>query len=102
MPWVCLLGFVRITTHPRVFEHPLRVEQATEALDALLAHPSVEPVNPTAAHPAILSRLLHEAGTAGNLTTDARIAAIAIERDARVATFDRNLARFGVRVVVPE
>ena len=42
----------------------------------------------------ILARLLLSAGTAGNLTTDAHIAAIAIEHQAEVLTFDKDFARF--------
>lgn len=50
----------------------------------------------------MLSGLVRQVGTAGNLTTDAHIAALAIEHSAAVATFDRDFARFGVRVVVPD
>ena len=58
-------------------------------------------VEPTTRHLAVLSGLLRTSGTAGNLTTDAHIAALAIEQGAKVASFDRDLARFGVEVVVP-
>ncbi len=43
--------------------------------------------------------LLTEAGTAGNLTTDAHLAALAIEHGGRLVSFDRDFARFpGVRL----
>lgn len=42
--------------------------------------------------------LLEAAGTAGNLTTDAQIAAVAIRLDAEVQTADLDFGRFaGVR-----
>ena len=39
------------------------------------------------------------AGTAGNLTTDTHLAALAIEHDAELVTFDRDFDRFvGLRM----
>jgi predicted nucleic acid-binding protein len=53
-------------------------------------------------HAEILGRLLKSAGTAGNLTTDAHLAALAIEHGATILTFDRNFARFeGVQWTLP-
>jgi predicted nucleic acid-binding protein len=51
-------------------------------------------LNPTDRHVPILSRLLLAAGTAGNLTTDAHRAALAIEHGATLASFDRDFERF--------
>ena len=46
--------------------------------------------------------LLRSAGVAGNLTTDAHLAALAIEHGATVLSFDRDFARFeGVRWTLP-
>ncbi|MCB0907046.1 MAG: PIN domain-containing protein [Nocardioidaceae bacterium] len=42
-----------------------------------------------------------QGGTAGNLTNDAHLAALALAHNADVVTPDRDLARFQVRVVVP-
>jgi predicted nucleic acid-binding protein len=42
----------------------------------------------------LLGALLIGAGTAGNLTTDAHLAAIAIEHGATLASFDRDFIRF--------
>ena len=101
VPWVAALGFLRITTHPRVFAEPFTPDEARESLQAWWSHPSVAVAEPTTRHAHVLAGLLRESGTAGNLTIDAHIAAIAVEHGAAVATFDRDLARFGVRVVVP-
>lgn len=101
LPWVAALGFLRITTNPRVFPDPFSPDEALDVLDGWLAHPNVTVPEPTTRHLQVLSGLLRESGTAANLTTDAHIAALAIEHGAAVATFDRDLARFGVRVVVP-
>jgi uncharacterized protein len=50
---------------------------------------------PTARHPALLRGLLNEAGTAGNLTTDAHLAALALEHGADLVSYDRDFGRFG-------
>lgn len=50
----------------------------------------------------VLAGLLAEVGTGGNLTTDAPIAALALENRCPVVTFDRGIARFGVDCVISE
>lgn len=101
IPWVVALGFLRITTNPRVFATPFTIDEALSALTTWLDHPATTIVEPTARHLPLLAGLLKSAGTAGNLTTDAHIATLALEHDAAVASFDRDLARFGVAVEVP-
>ncbi len=57
---------------------------------------------PTARHVGILGDLLREAGTGGNLVTDAHLAALAVEYAATIVTWDRDFSRFpGVRVEQP-
>ena len=58
-------------------------------------------VAPTARHTAILRGLLEQAGAAGNLTTDAHLAALAIEHGDSIVSFDRDFERFGMPLVVP-
>jgi predicted nucleic acid-binding protein len=59
-----------------------------------LAVPSVHIITPGANHPEVLFRLLQELGTAGNLTTDAHLAALAIEYRAELASTDSDFSRF--------
>lgn len=100
--WTALLGFVRICTSRSVLPNPLTSEQAFDLIDGWLAAPGAVVVEPTTRHRGILRGLLTTAGTAGNLTSDAHLAALAIEYGGAVATFDRDFDRFGVTVVVPE
>ena len=59
-------------------------------------------LHPTDRHCEMLGRLLVSAGTAGNLTTDAHLAALAMEHDATILSFDRDFARFeGVQWITP-
>lgn len=101
IPWVAMLGFLRIATNARAFTHPLPVEDALAAARAWFSHPGVTALAPTPRHLDVLSGLVLQSGTAGNLTTDAHIAALALEHGAGVATFDRDFARFGVEVIIP-
>ncbi|MDT8321085.1 MAG: PIN domain-containing protein [Xanthomonadales bacterium] len=59
-----------------------------------LSQPCAQAINPGERHWLILSRLLQRAGTAGNLTNDAHLAAIAIEHNARLYSADNDFRRF--------
>ena len=97
--WVALLGFIRLTTRPGIFAQPLALDNALGLVDDWLAHPHSRMLNPTDRHGALLARLLIGAGSGGNLTTDAHLAAIAIEHGATLGTYDRDFERFsGLRL----
>lgn len=94
MPWSVLLGFLRISTRVGIFPKPLEPEQAMETVEGWLGCPVVTVLRPGEGHWDILRRLLEGAGTAGNLTTDAHLAALAIEFDATLCSSDNDFARF--------
>lgn len=54
LPWPSLLAFVRLITHPRVFEHPLSLPEAWAQVEEWLALPPVWIPLPTAQHAARL------------------------------------------------
>ena len=102
LPWVSLLGFLRITTSPRALSRPLSAEQAIGIVDGWLALPNVVAISAGDSHWATFRALIEEAGTAGNLTTDAHLAALAVENDCELCSTDSDFARFkGVRWVNP-
>lgn len=94
MAWLVLVGFLRISTRAGIAEPPLAVDQAVSVVDEWLLHPHACIVHPGERHAGLLGRLLVAAGSAGNLTNDAHLAALAIEHSAEVLTFDRGFARF--------
>jgi hypothetical protein len=94
LAWVVVLGFVRIGTNPRVFEHPMLPEEALERVSDWLALPHIHLIHPAEHHFEQWSSLLKAIGTAGNLTTDAHLAALAIERGLILHTTDADFARF--------
>ena len=89
-----LLGFLRLTTNPRVFPHPLDPDQAVATVDAWLARDNVRVVREKDEHWKVLKKLLGRTGTAGNLTTDAHLAALAISHDAVLVSSDADFGRF--------
>ena len=100
--WVVLLAFIRLTTSPRVFQSPLSTSAALDLVDSWLAQPCVAVVHPTSRHASVLRDLLEPLGTAGNLTTDAHLAALAIEHGAELCSTDRDFSRFaGLRWANP-
>jgi toxin-antitoxin system PIN domain toxin len=101
--WIVLLAFLRLSTRSGIFPKPLSVEDALRVIERWLDHPQAQVAHPGEQHYEILARLLKAAGVAGNLTTDAHLAALAIEHDATVLSFDRDFARFeGLRWALPK
>jgi hypothetical protein len=94
LPWVVLLGFIRLSTNPRILPRPLAAERAVGVVDSWLAQPPVITLGAGDEHWRILRDLLQESGTAGNLTTDAHLAALAIENGAELCSSDSDFARF--------
>jgi toxin-antitoxin system PIN domain toxin len=90
---VVVFAFLRLSTHGKVFEHPLTVNEASERIAAWLARPNVRLLVAGPSHVEAVGRLLTKAGTAGNLVTDAQIAAVALEYGATVHTADTDFAR---------
>jgi toxin-antitoxin system PIN domain toxin len=94
MGWATVLGFIRIMTHRGILGNPMTVRDAIRRVRAWLNHPRVQVLTPGEHHGEILFRLLEQLGTAGNLTTDAHLAALAIEYQAELASTDTDFARF--------
>lgn len=94
LAWVVVLGFVRITTHPKIFELPLPVADALARVEEWLALPQVHLIHPPQTHFQTWSSLLKSQGTAGNLTTDSHLAALAMERGLILHTTDADFVLF--------
>jgi toxin-antitoxin system PIN domain toxin len=94
LAWTVILGFLRISTSRSAFVEPKRVAEATAVVRSWLAHPAVRVITPGERHAEIFLGLIEEAGVAGNLTSDAHLAALAIEYRAELATNDTDFSRF--------
>ena len=94
LAWVTLLAFVRIGTNPRVFAKPLSLAEACAYVAAWLGRPMVRILQPGEHHWRILDDLLRRTQAAGNLVTDAHLAALALEHGARLLSTDQDFRRF--------
>ena len=94
LAWVVILAFLRLTTSPRVMPRPISVDQAIGIVDSWLALPTVRLAQPGPDHWQVLRELFNDLGTGGNLTTDAHLAALAIEHGARLYSTDNDFSRF--------
>ncbi len=94
IPWTVLLAFLRLTTRAGLFRNPMPVELSFDLIDSWLEQPSVTVIEPGPRHRTILRSLLTAAGTAGNLTSDAHLAALALEYGAELCSCDRDFVRF--------
>lgn len=94
IPWITLLAFIRISTSAAIFRVPMSVQAAMDHVDGLLAASPV--VVPTA--DSQMSRQIREhfelTGTAGNLTNDAFLAALALQHGVPVVSYDNDFTRF--------
>jgi toxin-antitoxin system PIN domain toxin len=91
---IVLSGFVRIVTHPRIFERPDPIEDALAFASALRAPDHCTRVDPGPRHWEIFERLCRDGAAKGNLVPDAYLAALAIETGSEWLTTDRDFARF--------
>jgi toxin-antitoxin system PIN domain toxin len=94
LPWPALLAFVRLVSHPRVFERPVSVATAWHQVEQWLGVPAVWVPGPTARHALILGPLVREATPRANLVPDAHLAALAIEHGLTLYSTDGDFARF--------
>jgi toxin-antitoxin system PIN domain toxin len=92
--WTVLSAYVRIGTNPRVFEHPLSLEEATARIQSWLDQPCTRLIVPTKRHWEVFRNLLVEGKAAANLVTDAHLAALAIEHGCALVSTDSDFSRF--------
>jgi hypothetical protein len=103
LAWPCVYEFLRVITHPKVFDPPTPLESALEDLESLLASPTLVMLGEGPTHPAAMRQTMVSGRPAGNLMHDAHIAALLLEHGVQeLWTSDRDFSRFsGVRVRYP-
>lgn len=94
LAWTALLAFTRLATNPAVFENPLSSDEAFDYVDSWLDQPCVTVVQPTDRHAVVMRELLSALGSAGNLVSDAHLAALSIEHGAELCSCDADFSRF--------
>jgi toxin-antitoxin system PIN domain toxin len=102
LAWVVILAFLRVTTRGDLFARPLSPEAAMAYVDSWVHQPFVTLVSPGEGHWPIFRSLLAATGTAGNLTSDAHLAALALELGCPIYSTDYDFNRFpAVKLVNP-
>jgi toxin-antitoxin system PIN domain toxin len=99
---IVLNGFIRIGTDTRVFQRPLTLVQAFDYCEEITGAASVVAIHPGASHWATYRRLAVARRAVRGGLTDAYLAALALENDSSMVTFDRGFGRFaGLRWTEP-
>ena len=100
-PMVVWWSFLRLASHPRIFEEPTRPADAFAFVDAVRSQPNHVDLAPGEVHLAHLRSVLDAAGAMGNLVPDGVLAALAREHGCVVASMDGDFDRLGVRWLNP-
>ncbi|HZR93457.1 MAG TPA: type II toxin-antitoxin system VapC family toxin [Gaiellaceae bacterium] len=93
--WPTVMAYLRIATHPAIFEKPLPPAHAVDNIERLLALPHVQTVGEHDRFWAAYRRVAQEADARGNLVPDAHLVALMHENGVRtIWTHDRDFRRF--------
>lgn len=100
IPWACVHEFLAIVTHPKIYEPPSTIEQATAQVDAWFGSPSLVLLTETDDHWVTLKELVSKGKVQGPMIHDARIAALCLTNGvAELLTADRDFGRFSALAV---
>lgn len=94
LPWAVMLGYLRLMTSRSVLIDPFPAAEVIDHLRSWLERPQVQILQPGPRHLDLLEHLMRVAHSAGTLTTDVHLAALAIEYQAELHSNDADFARF--------
>jgi len=94
LPWVVLLGFLRIMTSRRILLAPLTMEEAIKHVRSWLEQPQTRIIHPGPRHLDLVQDLAVRVRITGEMTTDLHLAALAIEHQAELHSNDADFKRF--------
>ncbi len=102
IPLIVIMAFTRLMTHPTIATRPLTISQVRKRIRVWFERPQIRLLSTSPQTLEIFFDLLESTELGGNLTTDAMIAALAIEYSGIVYTNDHDFSRFqGVRCKNP-
>jgi uncharacterized protein len=101
--WPTVIAYLRISTHPRIFDDPLTPAQARDNVEDLLGRPHVRSPGEQPQFWRVLRHTLDEDVVRGNLVSDAHLVALMRQHDVdAIWTSDRDFRRFDrIRVLNP-
>lgn len=96
LSWNILYEFLRVSTHPRVFTHPLTLEQAWVFVSVLLGSPNCLLLSETELHADVMTQSMNEViQLSGNRVHDFHTAVLMREHGIdEIVTFDKDFRAF--------
>lgn len=88
-----MLGFIRIVTHPRIYQPPSEISASLRFIQELLGRPNCTVLKPGVQHWQLFSALCTRLGARGNAVPDIYLAALALEVDCDLASADKGFGR---------
>jgi toxin-antitoxin system PIN domain toxin len=92
--WPVLKAFIRIGTNPRLHRRPLTSKEACDRIQSWFDQPCARLIQPTENHWMLFQKMIRESNAAGNLISDAHLAALAVEHNCVLYSTDADFARF--------
>ena len=101
--WPTLFGFLRIVTHPTIFDHPLSPDDAASAVDRLVSRPHIRVGGEIEDFWRSYRRVAEDVKPRGNLVPDAHLVALMHQHGiSTIWSNDRDLRKFsGITVKDP-
>jgi len=94
--WPTIMAYLRIATHPAIFDRPLALGDATGNIEALISRPHVLTPGEQDAFWTTYRSVVDDASPTGNLVPDAHLVALMRQHDVgTIWTHDRDFRRFG-------
>ena len=95
LAWVTIMSYLRMATHPAIFEKPLTQEEAARNIEALLALPHCRTIGEGEAFWNTYRKVTADVPTRGNLVPDAHLASILADHGVTtICTHDRDFRKF--------
>ena len=94
LPWVTSSGFIRVMTNRRILVEPLSPDDAVDLVRSWLDQPAVITLEPGPKFAGLFLGYLEKLGAAGNLTTEAELAALTVENQAELHSNAPDFSRF--------
>jgi uncharacterized protein len=101
--WPTIMAYLRIATHPAIFDRPLPAQTAIDNVEALLSRPNVRAPGEQPTFWPRFRSVAADAAPTGNLVPDAHLVGLMLENEVRsIWTHDRDYRRFkGIEVRDP-
>jgi toxin-antitoxin system PIN domain toxin len=101
--WPTVMGYLRLSTHPSVFAHPLSPEEASTNIERLLRLPHVQSPGEQEGFWGVYRGVASDVDARGNLVPDAQLVSLMIQNGVwTIWTHDRDYRKFtGIEVRDP-